>query len=69
MLDSFSKEVWYHINLIYYSILLYPNLPILIMQLGPKRLETKNRLQIGEQTKRIEFNETLSMLATVYKNK
>jgi len=39
------------------------------MQLGPKRLETKNRLQIGEQTKRIEFNETLSMLATVYKNK
>lgn len=37
--------------------------------IGPKRLETKNKLQIGETIKKVEINETLSMLATVYKNK
>ena len=37
--------------------------------LGPKLLETKLKPQIGENVKIAEFNETLSMLATVYKNK
>jgi hypothetical protein len=39
------------------------------MKTGPKRLETKNKPQISKENPIVPFNETLSMLATLYKDK
>eukprot|EP00347_Sterkiella_histriomuscorum_P004482 403360298 len=40
-----------------------------IFKKGPKRLETKQKPQIGEQIKKVEFNEALTMVSSINKNK
>ena len=37
--------------------------------LGPKRTETKSKPQIGGGISTVEFNETLSIVGTIHKNK
>ena len=40
-----------------------------IFSRGPKRQETKKRPEIGVEVNTVDFNETLSLLSTIYKNK